>query len=81
MKTWVDFRPLKGEHGCDNCGEVFGGEDISPIENFFQRVEPGGIVPSGECPKCGALCYPVKKEGDDESNVPGDGVHEKCGDS
>ena len=23
------------------------------------RLEPGSIVPSGECPDCGALCYPT----------------------
>ena len=30
------------------------------IPDLMQRIEPGGTVPSGECPQCGALCY--KKE-------------------
>lgn len=29
------------------------------IPGLLSRVEPGGIVPAGECPGCGALCYPV----------------------
>lgn len=80
-RQWVDFRPLKGEHGCDNCSLVFAGSDVEPITDFFQRVEPGGIVPSGVCPKCGALCYPIKKENDDAGKVPGEGLHKAANDS
>jgi len=29
------------------------------IPDFMERIEPGGTVPSGECPQCGALCYPA----------------------
>jgi hypothetical protein len=46
-------------HECDNCGETWNEGDLQPIKHYFQRVEPGGIVPSGECPECGCLCYPV----------------------
>jgi len=46
-------------HLCDNCGKSFGEKKLKEIKDFLQRVEPGGIVPSGECPECGALCYPV----------------------
>jgi hypothetical protein len=45
-------------HRCGNCGEGWGDEEMNTIQDYFQRVEPGGTVPSGECPNCGALCYP-----------------------
>jgi hypothetical protein len=82
-RQWVDFRPmLSGKHCCDNCGRICDGEDVNPITDFFQRVEPGGTVPSGECQKCGALCYPVKgekEEKEDADQVSSDGVREQRG--
>lgn len=44
--------------GCDNCTWI-GEPDLTltDIPDLLERIEPGGIVPSGECPKCGALCY------------------------
>lgn len=49
----------KSQHRCDNCNLVHAGEMLWPIENLPQRIEPGGIVPSGQCSKCRALCYPI----------------------
>lgn len=51
-----------GWHKCDNCGEIWHGESLRPIEDMEQRVEAGSTLPSGECPDphCGALCYPAK---------------------
>jgi hypothetical protein len=45
-------------HVCDNCS--WSGEAPVPIDlsKLGERAEPGGVVPSGECPQCGALCYP-----------------------
>jgi len=43
---------------CDNCDLVFPYGKLKDIENIYLRVEPGGIMPAGECPECGALCYP-----------------------
>ena len=50
------------QHTCNNCRTVIAATKLKPIEHFFDRVEPGSIVPSGECPKCGALCYPNQPE-------------------
>jgi hypothetical protein len=47
-------------HTCGNCGASTVSSAVKPITDFFERVEPGGMVPSGECPVCGALCYPNK---------------------
>lgn len=53
---------------CDNCEAKWRDEDLRVIERYRERVDPGGEVPSGECPdeECGALCYPIKKEAVDE---------------
>jgi hypothetical protein len=46
------------EHVCDNCSTVTLGRDLMPIHDLDQRLDPGGTVPSGECPDCCALVYP-----------------------
>jgi hypothetical protein len=45
---------------CDNCKKEWKRGMLCEVKDYFQRVEPYGIVPSGECPdpECGALCYP-----------------------
>jgi hypothetical protein len=50
------------KHECDNCGGIFTVEQLLPIDEMdwgqlLKRIQPGSIVPSGECPSCGALCY------------------------
>jgi predicted RNA-binding Zn-ribbon protein involved in translation (DUF1610 family) len=46
---------------CDNCGWEGIDEAMAnrfpDIPGLEQRLDPGGVVPSGECPECGALCY------------------------
>ena len=49
---------------CDNCGRNY--EDEKQLRQLFpnisgilERVEPGGVVPIGECPHCCALVYPA----------------------
>jgi hypothetical protein len=46
---------------CDDCRSIYNDNQLEEIDNFFMRVEAGGVVPSGQCPdpECGALCYPV----------------------
>ena len=58
---------MKERHRCDNCGETFSEEVLEAadklglhvIDRLTERIDPGGIVPSGECPDCGALVYPA----------------------
>jgi hypothetical protein len=53
---------VKGEDvsECQNCRRRFSESLlINPIPHFWERVSPGEIVPSGECPKCGALCHQI----------------------
>ena len=59
-------------HQCDNCSGIFPEHKIvTEIPDYHQRVDPGGTVPSGECPKCGALVYPFEVDG---ANTNDDGV-------
>ena len=49
---------------CDNCWALFKGTGklarvFPDIPGLLSRLEPGGIVPAGECPDCGALVYPL----------------------
>src|SRR5207237_1600410 len=32
-------------------------DETNPVSHLSQRVDPGGEMPVGECPKCGALAY------------------------
>ncbi len=45
---------------CDNCNKVHSEETLVEAKNLSMRTDPGGTVPSGECPDCGALAYPIK---------------------
>jgi len=47
------------KHACNNCGAVHETEDLAPIKDLSLRLEPGDVVPTGECPDCGAMCHPV----------------------
>jgi predicted nucleic-acid-binding Zn-ribbon protein len=50
---------------CDNCGRTYADDSelarVYPdIPDLLARIEPGGIVPYGECPSCGCLVYEEK---------------------
>lgn len=47
------------KHVCDNCKKKWTLQAVVEAKDLNQRVEPGGIMPSGQCPECGALCYPA----------------------
>lgn len=45
---------------CDNCGHTESAETIRPIhecKDVEQRIDPGSVVPAGECSKCGCFTY------------------------
>lgn len=44
---------------CDDCGRVWTAEELNEPEHLSERLDPGGTVPAGECPDCGALAYPL----------------------
>ena len=48
---------------CQNCQRLFIEDElINPIPDLTQRVAPGEVMPSGECPACGAVCHTVKAD-------------------
>ena len=47
---------------CEDCEKEYdlNGTEIIPlcdVKHLFERLDPGGIVPAGECPECRSLCY------------------------
>lgn len=52
------FAPLD-RHVCQNCTRIFKLDQLKPVKDLDQRVGPGETVPTGECPKCGAVCHPA----------------------
>ena len=50
---------------CDNCGNQYQLPDrrirLEDVDDLTARMDPGGEVPVGECPACGALCYLVRE--------------------
>lgn len=49
---------------CADCGGVFESDKLDEIRHATLRVEPGDETPSGQCPKCGALCFLIEPEDD-----------------
>lgn len=54
-------------HSCDNCGKTYAEESLVEAKDLNERLDfpvghPDRIEPSGECPDCGALCYPGKED-------------------
>ncbi|MGH2510638.1 MAG: hypothetical protein ACRDHZ_24965 [Ktedonobacteraceae bacterium] len=45
---------------CWDCGREWDDSWLRTIADFWDRVKPGEICPSGECPKCGSLCTPLE---------------------
>lgn len=42
---------------CDDCQTITRGDRLDMITDIQERIDPGCIVPAGQCPNCGALAY------------------------
>ena len=45
---------------CENCSAIHTVDEIVPlhdVKNLFSRIEPGELLPAGECPACQALAF------------------------
>ena len=43
---------------CQNCGEDWAEASLLPISDLYNdRIQPGEIMPDGECPECGGVCF------------------------
>jgi hypothetical protein len=56
-----DWIEREDKHSCSDCGRTFTEDQLGETHNIWERVSPGEIMPSGECPKCGALCHPMRE--------------------
>lgn len=62
---WVPFPHEPVRHECANCAARFTDNmleradklGVGAIKDLHERLDPAGEVPSGECPRCGALTY------------------------
>ncbi len=46
---------------CQNCGIETAVADLKEIKgDIRERVNPGEVMPYGECPECRALCHAVE---------------------
>lgn len=46
---------------CDNCDHTCDEQDLDDIEGFHERLDDGGVAPTGQCPDGGALSYVVEE--------------------
>lgn len=46
---------------CANCGLHTLADNLLPPHDIWSRIQPGEIMPHGDCPDCRAFCYPVKE--------------------
>lgn len=42
---------------CADCERLWLTDELERVEDFWDRVDPGQTMPSGQCPDCGALCH------------------------
>lgn len=54
-RDWVDVVCQ-----CDGCGFTANYDDLPPAVDLSMRLSVGGVYSDVECPKCGALCFPVE---------------------
>ncbi len=55
---------LEGETGdeaasaeCQNCDWRGDPAECRPLQDVLDRVDPGEVMPIGECPECGCVCH------------------------
>lgn len=51
--------PDEAKVKCDNCDWTGTGAQLHEVADIQERLDPGGEVPAGQCPECGALAYIV----------------------
>lgn len=52
---------------CQNCGLSGDEEDFDEAKDLLLRMTPGDIFSDKECPRCGALAFPIEALETDES--------------
>lgn len=65
-ETWLQLLDQSAAVACDNCQFRGVGAELELITDIEERLDPGGIVPAGQCPVCGALAYLSFEDEDEE---------------
>lgn len=55
--SWAEPRPTERMTKCSNCGTKQTEGGLDSYRDFWSRVQPGEIIPAGDCPTCGAFAY------------------------
>lgn len=55
---------------CESCAYKADYKSLPPAKDLFERVHIGGIFSDVECPKCGALCFPIKEKKANKTPIP-----------
>lgn len=58
---------MKDQYCCDDCGYTADVNEFPMAKRLFERLLPGYTYTDVECPKCGALAFPVEEEPDEGS--------------
>ncbi|MBA7577973.1 hypothetical protein ES708_19829 [subsurface metagenome] len=53
---------------CGNCDWQGNVSKCNKIHRLLDRVEAGGELPAGECPKCSALTYLIRQTSDENKD-------------
>ena len=60
----LDWVEVPAACRCGNCGRELWESSLlyplSELEDLAERLTTGGVVPSGECPYCDCLIYPIE---------------------
>lgn len=62
------------KYHCQNCGPQEA-DSLNRIHDIRNRLHPGDIVPSGECPKCGSLAYDESLNADADRMLRADDMY------
>lgn len=59
--TCITVTPIvaPGIYKCQNCSHTAHMRDFPPAKDIFRRIEVGDMYSDKECPKCGALAFPL----------------------
>lgn len=50
------------KYSCNNCNYTAKESKFDEAKDLWQRMDPGDTFTDKECPKCGALAFPVEQK-------------------
>jgi hypothetical protein len=65
---WHDL-PSGERCECVDCSWRGSIHDLNPLKHVFERVQPGDVMPDGECPLCGIAVFGEEDEDDNPTGT------------